>query len=92
LESFSGGVGTAALIAVCMGSAAGPAAATRFAILTGVVGLARSAAGAVSGHGVVALGYPGWFVASTLLSLPAFAVLHALAPPAPRAAPRTAAP
>lgn len=70
VESFSGGMGTAALLGSFALAARGSQAATRFAILTAIVGFTRSLAGALSGSAVEQWGYTGWFFLTFLLSLP----------------------
>ncbi|HND32358.1 MAG TPA: MFS transporter, partial [Myxococcota bacterium] len=52
VESFSAGMGTAALLGSFALAARGSQAATRFAILTAIVGFTRSLAGALSGSAV----------------------------------------
>ncbi len=74
VESFSGGLGTAALLGSFALAARGTQAATRFAILTAIVGFTRSLAGALSGSAVEQWGYTGWFFLTFLLSLPGLAL------------------
>lgn len=77
-ESFTGGMGTAAFLAVLMALTGGVQATTRFALLTALMGLTRTLAGALSGFGAAALGFDGWFALSFLLALPAFLFLPAI--------------
>ncbi|MDP2309477.1 MAG: MFS transporter [Pseudomonadota bacterium] len=74
-ESLTAGLGTAALLALAMRAATGPQAATRFAILTGIVGLTRTLAGSISGVAVARIGYAEWFLVTFLLALPALALV-----------------
>jgi PAT family beta-lactamase induction signal transducer AmpG len=92
-ESFTAGLGTAALLAVAMRAGEGEQQATRFAILTGLVGLARTLAGAVSGVGVERMGYAPWFALTVALALPALALAPRVAArlPEPGAATSAAA-
>ncbi len=74
-ESLTAGLGTAALLALSMRAATGPQAATRFAILTAIVGLTRTLAGSISGVAVARVGYAEWFLVTFLLALPALALV-----------------
>jgi len=49
-----------------------------FAISTGLMALGALTAGAVSGHIQMALGYPSFFVATIVLSIPGMIVLKFL--------------
>src|SRR6185436_14119507 len=70
VEAFCGGLGTAAFLALLMRACEQRQAATRFAVLTAISGLARTIAGAISGYGAGALGYAGWFAVSFALAIP----------------------
>ncbi len=74
-ESLTAGLGTAALLALSMRAATGAQAATRFAILTSIVGLTRTLAGSISGVAVARIGYAEWFLVTFLLALPALALV-----------------
>jgi PAT family beta-lactamase induction signal transducer AmpG len=70
VEAFCGGLGTAAFLALLMRACEQRQAATRFALLTAVMGLTRTVAGAISGYGAESLGYAGWFTLSFALAIP----------------------
>ncbi|MFN7144202.1 MAG: MFS transporter [Myxococcota bacterium] len=74
-ESLTAGLGTAALLSLSMRAATGAQAATRFAILTAIVGLTRTLSGAVSGFAVEDVGYATWFGITFVLALPALALV-----------------
>ncbi len=69
-ESLTAGFGSAALLAIFMRACGGAQAATRFALLTAIIGLTRTIAGAFSGLGVEGLGYPAYFGLTFLLAIP----------------------
>lgn len=75
LESFTGGLGTAAFLAFLMRICEKERAATEYALLSAIFGLARSVSGAFSGWGASRFGYASYFSATFLLALPAFALL-----------------
>ena len=77
VESFCGGLGTAAFLACLMRLCEGEQTATRFAALTAFVGLTRTLSGAASGYGASAFGYSTYFAFTFLLALPAFLLLPA---------------
>lgn len=80
VESLTAGLGTSALMALTMRACRGAGEsdtgglATRWAILSGILGLTRTLSGAVSGLGVEAWGYAPWFLLTFVLSLPALAM------------------
>lgn len=80
VESLTAGLGTSALMSLTMracrgaGEADTGGLATRWAILSGMLGLTRTLSGAISGVGVEQWGYPAWFVLTFLLALPALAL------------------
>lgn len=82
LESFTGGLGTAAFLAFLMAMVSKTHSATEYAILSSVFALSRSLAGWASGYGAQALGYAPYFVLTFFLSFPAYILLpwirHAL--------------
>ena len=80
-ESLTAGLGTAALLALAMRRATGAQAATRFAILTAIVGLTRTLSGAISGFAVADMGYAAWFALTFLLALPALAIVPVVTRP-----------
>jgi PAT family beta-lactamase induction signal transducer AmpG len=75
LESFTGGLGTAAFLAFLMRACDKEQAATQYALLSALFGLTRSLAGAASGFGAVRLGYASYFVFTFFLSFPAYLLL-----------------
>lgn len=78
VEAFCGGLGTAAFLALLMRACEQRQAATRFALLTAISGLARTIAGAISGYGAGSLGYPGWFAVSFALAVPGLLLVPSL--------------
>lgn len=75
VESLTQGLGTAAFLAFLMNQCDRRHAATQFAMLTAIMALSRDLAGAVSGIGVEAWGYPAYFTFTALLALPALGLL-----------------
>jgi len=75
LESFTGGLGTAAFLSFLMHVCDKQQAATEYALLSALFGLTRSVAGAASGFAAARLGYADFFVATFVLALPAYALL-----------------
>jgi MFS transporter, PAT family, beta-lactamase induction signal transducer AmpG len=75
LESFTGGLGTAAFLAFLMNICDKRQAATEYALLSAIFGLTRSLAGGVSGWGASHLGYATYFFVTFVLAFPAYALL-----------------
>jgi PAT family beta-lactamase induction signal transducer AmpG len=75
VESFTGGLGTAAFLAFLMHVCERERAATQYALLSALFGFTRSLAGAASGVGASRLGYGPYFAMTFLLALPAYALL-----------------
>jgi len=75
IESFTGGLGTAAFLAFLMHICDREQAATQYALLSALFGLTRSLAGAVSGAGAASLGYAPYFALTFVLAFPAYALL-----------------
>jgi MFS transporter, PAT family, beta-lactamase induction signal transducer AmpG len=75
LESFTGGLGTAAFLAFLMRACDKTQAATQYAALSALFGLTRTLAGALSGVATARLGYGAYFGLTFLLALPAYALL-----------------
>jgi PAT family beta-lactamase induction signal transducer AmpG len=75
VESFTQGLGTAALLALLTNLCDREHAATQFALLSATFSLGRDIAGAFSGIGVEQLGYPVYFAFTALLALPGIALL-----------------
>jgi PAT family beta-lactamase induction signal transducer AmpG len=77
-ENFAAGLGTAAFVAYLMSVAERRFAATQYALLSALMALTRSGAGAVSGRMAESLGYGPYFLVTFLLGLPAFALIPLL--------------
>ncbi len=75
LESFTGGLGTAAFLSFLMHVCDKNQAATEYALLSALFGFTRSLAGAASGFAAARLGYADFFLATFVLALPAYALL-----------------
>ena len=75
LESLTAGLGTAALLSTTMRASGGAQAATRFAVLSALVGLTRTLSGALSGVAVEHVGYASWFALTFVLAMPALALV-----------------
>jgi MFS transporter, PAT family, beta-lactamase induction signal transducer AmpG len=74
-EAFGNGLGTAAFLAFLMDGSEKAHAATQYALLSALFGLARSLSGAVSGFLAARLGYAAYFATTFVVALPAFALL-----------------
>jgi PAT family beta-lactamase induction signal transducer AmpG len=75
IESFTGGLGTAAFLAFLMAIIDKQRAATEYALLSSVFALSRSFAGWASGFGAEAMGYSGYFLLTFFLAFPAYFLL-----------------
>ena len=75
LESFTGGLGTAAFLAFLMAIVDKRHSATEYALLSSVFALSRSLAGWAGGFGAEGLGYADYFLLTFFLSFPAFLLL-----------------
>ena len=73
-ESFTAGLGTAPLMVLLMRAAGKEQTATRWAVLSALIGFSRTVSGTVSGFGTVYFGYASWFGLTALLALPALAM------------------
>ncbi len=80
LESFTGGLGTAAFLSLLMHVCDKERAATEYALLSALFGLTRSLAGAASGFAAARLGYADFFALTFVLALPAYALLPGIRP------------
>jgi MFS transporter, PAT family, beta-lactamase induction signal transducer AmpG len=80
LDSFAGGLGTAAFLTLLMSVCDREHATIQYAFLASLFSLTGRLAGAVSGLGAEAWGYAGYFAFTFLLSLPAFALLPWIGP------------
>jgi PAT family beta-lactamase induction signal transducer AmpG len=97
IDSFSGGLGTAAFLALLMAICDREGATLQYAFLTSLFSLTGRLAGAVSGLGVERWGYDGYFALTFLVSLPGLALVPWLRswierPDPARASPSSAAP
>lgn len=75
IESFTGGLGTAAFLAFLMAIVDKRHSATEYALLSSIFALSRSLAGWVSGFGAEQLGYAGYFTLTFFLAAPAYLLL-----------------
>lgn len=73
IDSFSGGLGTAAFLAFLMAACDPERATLQYALLTSLFALTGRLAGAVSGLGAERWGYGPYFALTFLVSLPTFA-------------------
>ncbi len=75
LESFTGGLGTAAFLAFLMSIVDRRRSAAEYALLSSVFALSRSVAGWAGGFGAESMGYAPYFLLTFFLSFPAFLLL-----------------
>lgn len=75
IESFTGGLGTAAFLAFLMAIVNKRHSATEYAILSSVFALSRSLAGWASGYGAELMGYADYFLLTFFLAFPAYLLL-----------------
>lgn len=75
IESFTGGLGTAAFLAFLMAIVNKRHSATEYAILSSVFALSRSLAGWASGYGADLMGYADYFLLTFFLAFPAYLLL-----------------
>jgi len=75
LESFTGGLGTAAFLAFLMSIVDQRYSAAEYALLSSLFALTRHLAGFASGYGVHYLGYVDYFLLTFFLSFPAYLLL-----------------
>jgi PAT family beta-lactamase induction signal transducer AmpG len=75
IESFTGGLGTAAFLAFLMAIVNKQHSATEYALLSSIFALSRSVAGWASGFGAEFMGYSGYFLLTFFLSFPAYLFL-----------------
>ena len=78
LESFTGGLGTAAFLSFLMHICEKRHAAVQYAFLSAVFALSRDVAGAASGWATTRLGYDSYFLLTFALALPSLALLPLL--------------
>jgi MFS transporter, PAT family, beta-lactamase induction signal transducer AmpG len=74
-ENFAHGLATAAFVAFLMSVCERRYAATQYAVLSALLALSRTLAGAASGAVAEQLGYAHYFLLTFLFGLPAFALL-----------------
>ncbi len=72
IESFTGGLGTAAFLAFLMAIVNKQRAATEYALLSSVFALSRSFAGWAGGIGAQEMGYSAYFLLTFFLAFPAY--------------------
>jgi len=75
IESFTGGLGTAAFLSFLMNICDKEHAGVQYALLSALFGFTRSIAGAFSGWGADHLGYAPYFGLTFLLAFPAYLLL-----------------
>jgi len=95
IESFTQGLGTAALLAFLTACCRRENAATEYALLSALFSFSREVAAGLSGFGAERMGYAGFFLFTALLAAPALLMLPWLRPQLDAAAPpraRAAAP
>ena len=90
-DMFAGGLGSAAFVAYLSALCNLAFTATQYALLTSLMAFGRTALAATSGFMAEWLGWPGFFVATTLLAIPALVLLWYLAKLYPGGGTRTAA-
>ena len=81
LENLCGGMGTAAFLAFLMSLCSQRFTATQFALLSAFASIGRVWVGPLAGVLAETIGWPGFFVLSTLFALPALAMLAWLRTP-----------
>ncbi len=75
IESFTGGLGTAAFLAFLMAIVDKSRATTEYAILSSIFAFSRSIAGWAGGVGAHEMGYANYFLLTFILAFPAYALL-----------------
>jgi PAT family beta-lactamase induction signal transducer AmpG len=80
IESFTGGLGTAAFLAFLMHVCERDQAATQYALLSALFGLTRSLSAPLTGVAAAHFGYAMYFALTFLLALPAYALLPWIRP------------
>lgn len=75
IESFTGGLGTAAFLAFLMAIVDKSKATTEYAILSSIFAFSRSVAGWAGGMGAHEMGYANYFLLTFVLAFPAYALL-----------------
>jgi PAT family beta-lactamase induction signal transducer AmpG len=77
-ENFAAGLGTAAFVAFLMSVCERRYAATQYAVLSALLALTRSVAGALSGDLAERMGYAPYFLLTFVIGIPAFFLLPRL--------------
>lgn len=77
-ENLAAGAGTSAFVAFMAGQTNRSFSATQYALLTALMALPRTILASPAGVLAETLGWPGFFMLSTVLALPAFVILHYL--------------
>jgi PAT family beta-lactamase induction signal transducer AmpG len=90
VESFTQGLGTAALLAFLTACCRKENAATEYALLSALFSFSREVAGGLSGFGAERMGYAGFFLFTAILAAPALCLLPWLRPQLDAAAPPAA--
>lgn len=80
LESFTGGLGTAAFLAFLMHVCEKRHAAVQYALLSAVFAFSRDVAGAASGWATTRLGYDAYFLMTFAFAFPGLALVPLLKP------------
>jgi MFS transporter, PAT family, beta-lactamase induction signal transducer AmpG len=75
VESFTGGLGTAAFLAFLMAIVDKRHSATGYALLSSVFALSRSISGWAGGYGAETMGYADYFLLTFFLAFPAYLLL-----------------
>ena len=75
IESFTGGLGTAAFLAFLMAIVDKSRATTEYAILSSIFAFSRSIAGWAGGVGAQEMGYAAYFALTFVLAFPAYVLL-----------------
>ena len=87
IESFTQGLGTAALLSFLTACCRRENAATEYALLSALFSFSREVAGGLSGFGAERMGYAGFFLFTGLAAAPALCLLPWLRPQLDAAAP-----
>ena len=87
IESFTQGLGTAALLSFLTACCRRENAATEYALLSALFSFSREVAAGLSGFGAERMGYAGFFLFTALLAAPALLMLPWLRPQLDAAAP-----
>lgn len=75
VESFTGGLGSAAFLAFMMAIVNKNRSAAEYALLSSLFAFSRSVAGWASGFGAESMGYSSYFLLTFFLAFPAYLLL-----------------